>query len=134
MTPAEAAALLAVAAAFDNRKPDADAAKAWSVALDGYRFEDCRDAIVAHYRSSSDWIMPAHVVAGVKRIRASRIDAVALTPPRELDPDDTAAYQRWLAEERARVADGGQPSTPAAVGARRNVAELGQIGQVIPDA
>ena len=133
MTPAEAAALLAVAAAFDNRKPDAAAAKAWSVALDGYRFEDCRDAVVAHYRSSSEWIMPAHVVAGVKRIRASRISAVALTPPRDLDPDDTAAYQRWLATERSLVADGHEPSAPQVVG-RRNVAELGQAGQVIPDA
>ena len=128
----EAQMLLTVAAAFDNRKPDADAATAWSVALDGYRFEDCRDAIVAHYRSSSDWLMPAHVVAAVKRMRAGRIDAAALTPPRDLDPDDTAAYRRWLAGERARVADGGEP-VPVEVG-HRNIAELGQAGRAVPDA
>ena len=32
MTPAQAAALLTIAASFDNRKPDADQAKAWAMA------------------------------------------------------------------------------------------------------
>lgn len=104
MNPAEAQALLTIAAAFDNRKPDPDAAKAWSVALDGLRFEDCRDAIVAHYRASSEWLMPAKVIGEVKRIRAKRIaDHPAPTPPADLDPVETCA---WLREARRRIADG----------------------------
>ena len=104
MNPAEAQALLTVAAAFDNRKPDADAAKAWSVALDGMRFEDCRDAIVAHYRGSSEWLMPAKVITEVKRIRAKRIeDHPPLTPPAGLDP---VATNRWIREQRWRIGNG----------------------------
>ncbi|MGZ4519746.1 MAG: hypothetical protein ACXVGA_03710, partial [Mycobacteriaceae bacterium] len=67
MTPAEAQTLLGIAASFDNRKPSEEAAIAWSHALNGFRFVDCRDAIVAHYRVSSEWLMPAKVVAEVKR-------------------------------------------------------------------
>lgn len=104
MTPQEAGALLAVAAAFDNRKPDADAAKAWSVALEGLRFVDCRDAIIAHYKASSEWLMPARVIAEVRRIRAKRIsDHPPLTPPSDLDPVQTVA---WIREARSRIGDG----------------------------
>lgn len=130
MKATEAAALLTIAAAYDNRKPDADQAKAWAVSLDGYRFEDCRQAIVEHYQGSADWLMPVHVIAGVKRIRARRIEAVALTPPPDMDPDDTAAYQRWLAEERSRVADGLPPSMPPEVGQPRDIRELGRLRDV----
>ena len=108
MTPAEAAALLGIAAAFDNRKPDADAAKAWSVALDGLRFEDCRDVIVAHYRRTADWLMPAHIITEVRRLRSKRLhEAPPVTPPPDLTPIETTA---WLAAERRRIADGDQPS------------------------
>ena len=106
MTPGEATALLAVAAAFDNRKPDADAAKAWSVALDGYPFVDCRDAIVAHYRKTTDWLMPAHVLELVKRVRDKRIadSEGALTPPPECREGD--AHRDWLREAKRRLGDG----------------------------
>ena len=53
MTPTDAARLLTLAAAYDNRKPDADQAKAWAMVLDGLRFEDCCEAIVAHYRATA---------------------------------------------------------------------------------
>jgi hypothetical protein len=104
MTPAEAAALLAVAAAFDNRKPDADAAQAWSVALDGYRFSDCRDVIVSHYRKANDWLMPNHVITEVKRLREKRLHVAGdPTPPSNMTPLETIA---WLRDARRSIADG----------------------------
>ena len=103
MTPQEAAALLATAAAYDNRKPDADAAQAWALVLDGLPWVDCRDAIVAHYRASSEWLMPAAVRAAVQKVRDKRIAEVVLTPPRKLTDEQERA---WLAEARRRVADG----------------------------
>lgn len=112
MTPAEAGALLTCAAAFDNRKPDPDAATAWSLALDGLRFVDCRDVIVAHYRRTTDWLMPAHVIEGVNRLRRERLDAAGpLTPPPELDPDDTEGYARWIRTEQTSIADGNPPTS-----------------------
>ena len=104
MTPAEAAALLTVAAAYDNRKPDADAAQAWALALDGLRFFDCRAVIVEHYQRSTDWIMPKHVIDAVKRLRDKRIALAGdLTPPADLTPAQTIA---WLKDARRRIGDG----------------------------
>lgn len=104
MTPAEAAALLAVAAAFDNRKPDADAATAWAAALDDLRFEDCRDAIVAHYRESNEWLMPSSVRTEVRRIRHQRLSDFGQFPvPPDLDlPDEL----EWRAGVQRAIADG----------------------------
>lgn len=110
MSPAEAAALLGVAASFDNRKPDEIAAQAWSLALDGRRFEDCRDAIVRHYSRTTEWLMPAHVLEGVKAIRHERLrDFGPIEPPAELDPDNDRAYIEWMRDAQLAIADGRQP-------------------------
>lgn len=107
MTPAEAAGLLAIAAAFDNRKPDADAATAWAMALDGWRFEDCREAVVGHYRITREWIMPSDVIDAVKEIRRNRLrDYGPIEPPPSLDPDDDRAYSQWLIDAQRAIADG----------------------------
>ena len=132
MNTQEAAALLGIAAAFDNRKPDPDAAKAWSVALDGFRFEDCRDVIVAHYRGSSDWLMPSHIIAGVKRIRSKRLEeAPPLIPPAELDGDPIKT-NAWLKVWRRRIADGDPAPTYGELRAR-NMPDLLAIGQSTND-
>jgi len=135
VSPAEAAALLTVAAAFDNRKPDEDAARAWSMALDGLRFHDCRDAIVAHYRTSSEWLMPQKIRAEVKRIRDKRIADYGPIPiPHGFDPDDTGAYERHLREMRQRIGDGEdvpQPTLPAPSKPPAEIAQqMRQIGRV----
>ena len=144
MTPAEAAALLAVAAAFDNRKPDPDAATAWALALDGWRFEDCRDAIVAHYRRSREWIMPSDVIGGVQAIRNERLERFrklngwkALLPPADL-ADDPRAEQEWTYRMTQAICDG-TVTHPDETDTRgelkpRDVASLGQIGKKVPRA
>jgi hypothetical protein len=116
MNQQEAAALLAIAAAFDNRKPDPDAATAWSHALWDVRFEDAREAAVQHYRTSSEWLMPKMVLSEVKRLRALRIKehGDVYVPP-EIDPDDTAAYQHYLRTARQAIADGEPLPRPALV-------------------
>lgn len=131
MTPTEAAALLTICAAYDNRRPDPDAAKAWAMALDGLRFEDCREAIVQHYRASREWIMPADVLTAVKKTRTSRLEDVAPCPPRGLDPDDTAAYAGWLAGVRQAIADG-RPVPTEDYPATRAVGELRGVLKALP--
>lgn len=102
MNTQEAAALLAVAAAFDNRKPDADAAMAWGIALKDYEFNSCRDAVVAHYRETREWLMPADVIAGVRKIGAERMRPFGLlTPPQSIqgDPVDEQKWRLWARDE-----------------------------------
>lgn len=145
MTPAEAAALLTIAAAYDNRKPDEDQARAWALVLSDLRFEDCRDAIVAHYRHSREWLMPADVVAGARKLRIARWDAYysefGMPPyPPEL-ADNPAEENRWYDAVRQRILNGEvthpdqwQHVAPELVGPdkpkkRRDIAALGQIGR-----
>lgn len=137
MKPTEAAALLTIAAAYDNRKPDADQAKAWAMALDGLRFEDCREVIVEHYRRSREWLMPVDVVTGVRRMREKRIAEYGpIELPPGFDADDTAAYARLIQEARRQIGDGTLVSRPSIeVGPARDViAELGHVGQEISNA
>lgn len=111
MNPAEAQVLLSMAAAFDNRKPDADTARAWAAALDDLRFEDCRAALIEHYKTSTDYLMPVMIRTAVKRIRAKRIaEAGDLTPPPGLD---VAQTREWLRETRRRIGDGETYTPPA---------------------
>lgn len=128
MNNQEAAALLAIAAAFDNRKPDPDAATAWAIALEGADFDDCRTAIVAYYRSSKEWLMPSDVISGVVAIRRKRIDDYGLiTPPDDLDPDDPNAYTLWYSTTMKAIASGQivRSTEPTEELPRRDLRELG---------
>ena len=104
MNPAEAQVLLSMAAAFDNRKPDPDAARAWAAALDGLRFEDCRDALIEHYKTSTDYLMPVLIRTAVRRIRSKRIAEVGdLIPPPGLSELE---QRQWLRDAKRRIGDG----------------------------
>ncbi|TCJ23035.1 hypothetical protein [Nocardioides jejuensis] len=120
MTPTEAGTLLTMASAFDNRKVDPDAAKAWAVALDGLRFDDCRAALIQHYKTSTDWLMPASLRTLVKRLRRNRVleYGVLPDPPSHLDPDNAAAYIAWQKATTRAIADGNPPTKPAELPAR----------------
>jgi hypothetical protein len=141
MKPAEAAALLTIAAAYDNRKPDADQAKAWAMALDGLRFKDCREVVVEHYRRSREWLMPVDVVSGVRRLRERRLlDYGPIPAPEHLDPDSPTFdrdYRAYMADRTRAIADGEIVAPPVAEleGTRHDVVrELGHIGQTVNQA
>lgn len=106
MTPAETTKLLAICSSFDNRKPNPETVTAWGGVMGDLRYEDCRDAVLAHYATSREWIMPADIRTAVRRLRAKRIaQAGDPTPPPDLTPLETIA---WLKERNRRVANGEQ--------------------------
>ena len=108
MTPAEAAAALTLAAAFDNRTPTEAAAHAWAEALPDVPLADAREVIVAHYRSESRWVMPADVLTGTRRLRAARwaSHGELIPPPPDALRDDVAGQIEWTRAYRAAVGDG----------------------------
>lgn len=98
--------VLTVAASFDRRTVGEADAKAWAAALYGVRWEDARDAVVAHYSDETAWVMPAHVRRIVKRVRSKRIaDMVQPSPPPEL-ADRPGDERRWIAAVTSAVGDG----------------------------
>lgn len=61
MNRSHVAELLSLAAAYDARTIGETDVAAWLLALDGLDPARCRDAIVRHYRESTDRLMPAHI-------------------------------------------------------------------------
>lgn len=108
MTPADAAELLALAAAFDRRTVGRADATAWADALTGLDKADCAEAIRAHFRDCTDYLMPAHVRQGVKRIRADRIRNAPsnLLEPHDVNPENVLDYREAVRERRRAIADG----------------------------
>lgn len=116
MTYDEVCDLLAIAAAYDRRTlGDADG-EAWEAAVGDLPFTDARLAVVAHYRASRDWIMPADVRQRVAAIQAERL---RLAPgleagiPEEL-ADRPIEYRDALQRAKQAAAEGQAP--PRAIG------------------
>lgn len=124
MNATEISALLTVCASFDQRKPNPETVPAWLAALGDLDFLPCRDAVVAHYQESREWIMPADIRGRVRRARATAIrnDEALELPPH--DPDDTGLHARLLAEQRRLSADGKQGYQPQGL-VSRSLRELG---------
>lgn len=81
LTRADAARLLALAAAYDHRTTSETDDAAWADALYDLDPEDCAEAIRLHYRETDAWLMPSHVrqrVAYLREARANRLHDVEL--------------------------------------------------------
>jgi hypothetical protein len=146
MTPDEAIQLLAHAAAFDNRKPSAVAAKAWAAALHDVPLDEDALAAVARYYGLSTttddgprWIQPHHVRAHRLALRDERGHVPGPGLPPEIpaaDPDDVPGYLAALREQRTRAASGHSvpalaagDSDPADNPAARKVREMFDAAQ-----
>jgi hypothetical protein len=59
----ETARVLAKAQAFDRRTIGEADIRAWHEALSDVDYTDALQAVTAHYRDTTDWLMPAHIRA-----------------------------------------------------------------------
>jgi hypothetical protein len=107
MDHADALEVLAVAAAFDRRTVGEADGMAWSMALPEVGMQPAKDAVIAHYRVTTDWVMPAHVLQIVRDIRNDRLRNMELpVPPREL-ADNWNGEMFWTARYRDVIVEGG---------------------------
>lgn len=111
-----AAGLLGYAASTDNRDASSEeAARGWAAALDEHvSLTDGKVAIDRHRATSTDWLMPAHINAEVRRIRRSRTEKIGADelPPAELDGQPAHAIT-WTREYRRAIGDGDEPEQAA---------------------
>ncbi|MEU8721487.1 zinc finger domain-containing protein [Streptomyces antimycoticus] len=106
MTPADAAELLTLAAAFDRRTVGEADARAWAAALNATPFDDdAREAVARHYAETDRWLTPAHVRQQRAKIRAERIATANVFYDGRPDETGAESITRRRALERA-VADG----------------------------
>lgn len=78
METREAFQLLTLASARDGRTVDAAVATVWADDLAEVSLADGVTAARAHYRESSDWLMPAHILRWVRHQSPTR--AVTMSP------------------------------------------------------
>jgi hypothetical protein len=113
VTPAEAAELLSLAAAFDRRTVGKADAMAWAAALHDMPLDpDARAAVARHFAESTAWLTPAHIRSIRHRIRAERLGD---TPPAyEPGPGDETGAE-YVARRRAQlraIGDGRETALP----------------------
>ena len=115
MNLTQTADLLTLAAKYDNRRFDDATVVAWREILADLPYTDCRSALVSHFATSTDYLMPVHVRTGAlevdrdrrRRDREQREAAEQLAI--EADPtryDRSDEVRALLAELRDSLPDG----------------------------
>lgn len=100
MNEREAFQLLTLASARDGRTVTQAVAKVWAVDLAAVYIEDAVEALTLHYRESDKWVMPAHIIACVARVKDRRAREARIrrqlepAAPREVPTGDGYAIYR----------------------------------------
>lgn len=96
MEAREAFQLLTLASAFDGRTVDRETAVVWAEVLADVSLADATEAMKAHYRDESRWMMPAHVVQRVKQKR--RAVTGGTMSPRRIDCAREGRAHAWIGD------------------------------------
>lgn len=118
MNLTEMAGVLTIAGQVDARiRATADVVKVWHAFVGEVSATDAAEAVSYHYATSTDALMPAHLLRWSKRVRAERV--AALGPVEDwmgdVDPDDPAWHD--IRVRRVEAAAAGRPlDAPHALG------------------
>lgn len=72
MTIEETAKLLAKIALIENKSATDEQIVAWAEILSDVMFVDANEALVRHYKSSTESVKPAHIYRGAKEAKQER--------------------------------------------------------------
>lgn len=129
------AALLGIMAAYDYRRTDRTDDEAWFEVIGDLEFEDCKTAVIEHYKTSGDRMKPVDVRTKVKALRDERarvngapVGAGGSAEIPDADPDDWRAYRAAIREQRIRIGSVLMPRPVAALIAGHPFQDVPQIG------
>jgi len=105
--------LLKAASVFENRQfkdDDGSLVDAWHKLLRGLDADQAMQAMQNHFMSSDRWLMPVHIVEGVRKIRDEIMRdfhgaGQSLEVP-DADPDKVVLYLEAVRSQRTRAGDG----------------------------
>lgn len=72
MNKVEVAKLLTRASAMDNRVVTPEAVEAWFEVLHAVQYDAAVEAVNEHFKSSTEYLLPAHIVSGARRVMDQR--------------------------------------------------------------
>lgn len=64
--------ILSFISLLDNRQVSDEAIMVWHELLKDIEFEDAKIAVTNHFKDSTDYIRPAHIIQGARIIRMER--------------------------------------------------------------
>lgn len=64
--------ILAFVSLIDNRQVSEEAILAWHELLRDVDFEHGKDAVTNHFRTSTEYIRPAHIIQGARLVKMER--------------------------------------------------------------
>ena len=106
MTSDEVWDLLELISSIDRRKVGLTDRQVWEGLVGDLSAADAQAAVIAHYRESREWIMPADVRTRVKALRRDRLAReIVPAPPHEV-ADAPGRYRAELNAEVRKIADG----------------------------
>jgi hypothetical protein len=107
----ETAKLLTVIAAYDNRNVTRETVVVWQQALGHLSLNVAQQAVVLHFKESTEYLKPGHVHAASKRVqdahersarvtaqKAAALEPAAITLDREAHETETAYWIRYYRE------------------------------------
>lgn len=109
MNLAETHRLLTLIASLDNRRFGDETVRAWQEILAGVEFCDARAAVIEHFATSLDYLMPAHIRTGAKHHRILRTAGEAVYETRAIEarqPADPQRLRELLDELKERIGPG----------------------------
>jgi hypothetical protein len=77
MLKSEVAQLLAKAALIDNRKIDAATVETWHELIGHVDYDTAMAALTIHRRTSSEYLLPSHIIANLRKAREKQTIAEA---------------------------------------------------------
>lgn len=103
-TESEIRQLLAIAMAYDHRKPGDSQVMAWHEAARRARwtFDEAREAILNHFATSTEYLMPGHVTTAIRERRSQPPPRAAL-PAAPLNPANPDRIREIIRDLAARL-------------------------------
>src|SRR6266436_2116926 len=106
MTSDEVFDLLEVIAACDRRTVGESDADVWEALVGDLELNDARIAVLAHYRESREFVMPADIRQRVKDMQIQRLERTPVPPPPAELTDNPQAYIAALRGSAQQIASG----------------------------
>lgn len=112
-TEGEIRQLLAIAMAYDHRKPGDSTVMAWVEAARRGRwtFDEAREAILNHFATSTEYLMPGHVTTAIRESRSQPPPRAAL-PAAPANPASPDRIREIIRELAARLGWAGRRASP----------------------
>ena len=93
--------VLAKIQAFDNRNVEPETTLAWHEVLEPHALPDALAAVSAYFRTSTAWIMPAHIVERVRDMEQARVREFRNGCHLNAADENTALAGNWSESMRA---------------------------------